>query len=155
MNPRLSSFVRVGFLSVLICVSWSFVSCRKVPPSPDALALKICEQLRDYDPKATGCFFDAREMPAEDVLILTYHIARLDDQDDVWTRRRQVQFLFRPAPDDPTAPGGWYLERVGGDYLQQVSVQEGMQAHWDYDFYQTPNGTREGISRLAALKKTH
>ncbi len=155
MTPGLRLDARIGVFGVLICISLMYVSCRKVPPSPDALALEICEQLRDHDPKATGCFFDAREMPAEDVLILTYHIARLDDQDDVWTRKRQVQFLFRPAPDDPTAPGGWFLERVVGDYLEQISTQEGFQVHWNYDFYQTPDGAREGISRLASLKKTH
>ncbi len=86
-------------------------------------------------------------------MVITYRLARLDDPDDPWAHKRLVHFLFRPAPDDPAAPGGWYLEQVAGDYLEYLGITEGLQFDWDYEFYETAEGTRQGIVALAGIKR--
>jgi len=146
--------IPVPFLTLLIMsLALMLSSCLKTPASPEALAQAITEELRDLDPKGKGAFFDSRQDFSDQEMVLVYHISRQDDSDDPWARRRELHYFFRAAPDDPEAPGGWFLERIGGDYLEYLGVAEGLQFDWDYEFYQTANGSREGIAGLSGLKR--
>ncbi len=119
-------------------------SCRQIPATPEALCEKIARQMVKADPLGTGIFYDSRLELDDDHLIIIYQVARQDTPDDPWRRKREVRFLFRPAID-PEAPGGWYLERVGGEYVEFLGVGKGLQFQWKYAYFQTANGPREGI----------
>lgn len=138
---------------LLTCAAFFFISCQKAPESPASLSRSITEALLHHDPKASGVFFESSNQLDDQHLVVIYSIGRLDDPDDPWVHKREVQFLFRPAPEDPDAPGGWYLERIMGDYLEYLGVSEGMQFDWEYRFYKTENGTRHGIVGLAGTKQ--
>lgn len=137
----------------LSCAAFFLISCQKTPESPASLSRTIAEALLHHDPKASGVFFEGSNQLDDQHLVVIYSIGCLDDPDDPWAHKREVQFLFRPAPEDPNAPGGWYLERIMGDYLEHLGVSEGMQFDWEYRFYQTKDGTRHGIVGLAGMKR--
>jgi hypothetical protein len=152
MTSRFSTATRPALIFLLGLLTVAGISCRKVAPGPESLAKSLAEQIRDADPKGAGVFFEGQEHPAEDQLIITYRISRQDDQDDVWDRQRMVHFIFLPAPDDPHSVGGWYLERMAGDYLEYLGVAQGLQFDWDYQSYQSTAGSGHGIIGLAGTK---
>jgi hypothetical protein len=127
-------------------------SCRTTALSPESLAQNLASAIRDADPQGSGIFFEGKESSAPDQLVVTYRLSRKDDQDDVWARKRMLNFIFRPAPDDPGSIGGWYLERIQGDYLDYVGIAEGLQFDWDYCSYNTKFGSGHGIVGLAGTK---
>jgi hypothetical protein len=137
---------------LLALLTMATLSCRTAPLSPESLAQNLASAIRDADPQGAGIFFEGREAPSQEQLVITYRVSRKDDQDDVWARKRMLQFLFRPAPEDPGSVGGWYLERIQGDYLEYVGVAEGLQFDWDYSSYNTQFGSGHGIVGLAGAK---
>jgi hypothetical protein len=137
---------------LLALLTMAGFSCRTAALSPESLAQNLASAIRDADPQGSGIFFIGKESPSADQLVVTYRISRKDDQDDVWARKRMLNFLFRPAPDDPGSVGGWYLERIQGDYLDYVGVAEGLQFDWDYCSYSTKFGSGHGIIGLAGTK---
>jgi hypothetical protein len=148
-HNRLSPFfiISIFFMTSICCIS-----CRQIPSTPEALAKKIAEDLMHADDKASGVFYDATQQLDDEHLVVLYVIARQDSPDDPWRSNRDVHFLFRPSTD-PEAPDGWYLERIAGEYLDFLGIGEGVQFEWDYEYFQTVNGPREGIVGLGGIKK--
>ena len=136
----------------LLVILFLVFSCQQIPSTPELLCKKIAEDLMEADPKASGVFFDSVQQLDEEHLLVVYLVARKDNLDDPWRTKREVDFLFRPAPNDPEAPGGWYLERLGGEYIEFLGIGEGLQFDWDYEYFQTEFGPREGIIGLVGIK---
>ncbi len=140
------------FISILLAIAFLASSCQQIPSTPEELSKKITEEIVKADPKATGLFFDSEQMLSEEQLVVIYYIARQDNIDDPWRSKREINFLFRPAPSDPEAPGGWYLQRIGGEYLEFLGIGEGVQFDWEFEYFRTENGPREGIIGLAGMQ---
>jgi hypothetical protein len=137
---------------LLALLTIASLSCHTIPLSPESLAQNLASAIRDADPQGSGVIFVGKDASSQELLVVTYRISRKDDQDDVWARQRMLNFIFRPAPDDPGSIGGWYLERIQGDYLDYVGVAEGLQFDWDYSSYNTQSGSGHGIIGLAGTK---
>jgi hypothetical protein len=153
MFLKFRSFPGLALMLSLILLTVGSLSCRQTPSSPEGLARVLAEQIRDADPQGSGVFFDEKLDQAPQQLVITYRISRKDDQDDVWARKRLVHFIFRPAPDDPNSVGGWYLERIAGDYLEYLGVSLGLQFEWDHRSYLTDQGSGYGIIAVAGARK--
>ncbi|GEM_PF-2581936 len=130
-----SSFILISLVS----------SCQLIPSTPEKLAEKIGKQMVSADSKASGFFLKTTDQLGEGQLVVLCDISRQDDPDDPWKNKHEVHFLFSPAPNDPEAPGGWYLIEIGGDYPEYLAMEEGLQFEWKYEFFQTEYGPRQGI----------
>ncbi|MBU0519886.1 hypothetical protein KKA00_11435 [bacterium] len=138
----------IAFITGLLMLS----SCQPNARTPESLAEKIAKDLLVADQKARAVFFDSKQQLAEDHLVVIYVIDRQDTPDDPWRSKYEVQFVFRPSTD-AEALEGWYLHQIAGDYLYTTGIGEGLQFEWDYTYFMTVNGPREGIIGLEGFKQ--